>query len=83
MFYEIKNYEALESAFYRMKQRTGLGGDVHQLRKTFASAWAMQGKSPYQLMEILGHESLETVMIYYSLSPEWIAKGQEFKGFKW
>lgn len=83
VFHEIRTYEALESAFYRMKQRTGLTGDIHQLRKTFASSWAMQGKSPYQLMEILGHESLETVMIYYSLSPEWIQQGKkDFKGFK-
>lgn len=83
VFWEIRNYEAFRAAFERMRQRTGLGGNIHQLRKTFASHWAMQGKNPYRLKEILGHESLSTTLIYYALSPESLHghAEEDFRGF--
>lgn len=84
VFWEISGHEAFKAAFDRMRRRTGLGGNIHQLRKTFASHWAMQGKNPYRLKEILGHESLSTTLIYYALSPESL-HGQaedDFKGFQ-
>jgi integrase len=42
------------------------GTTLHQLRKTFATACAGQGRSPAWLAEVMGHESPTTTLAFYT-----------------
>lgn len=42
---------------------------AHDLRHTFASHFAMKGGDMFRLQQYLGHEDLETTMMYAHLSP--------------
>ncbi len=68
IFWEASKH-GFESAFKRMKARTGLGGNIHQLRRTYASRFVMEGGDLLRLKENLGHQDLDTVLIYATLSP--------------
>lgn len=81
VFWEINNAEAFKSAFDRMRTRTGLGGNIHQLRKTYACHFMMNGGNIYDLKKILRHESMETLEIYTTLSPEYLKQARGFVGF--
>lgn len=83
VFWEIRNKEAIDSAFYRMKQKTHLGGNIHQLRKTYASHFMMTEGRLYDLKDILRHEDVSTVQIYAALSPDHLAQAKMFSGFSY
>lgn len=42
------------------------GTTLHQLRKTFASACARQGRTPAWLAEVMGHEKASTTLAFYT-----------------
>jgi integrase len=50
------------------KEAAGLPADttLHQLRKTFASACASQGRTPAWLAEVMGHEKAATTLTFYT-----------------
>lgn len=52
----------------RLGARIGVHLTVHQLRHTFATEYIRNGGDPISLKEMLGHETLETVMIYVRLA---------------
>lgn len=81
VFWEINNAEAFKSAFDRMRERTNLGGNIHQLRKTYACHFMMNGGNIYELKKILRHESIDTLEIYTTLSPEYLKQARNFVGF--
>lgn len=61
------------SNFYKrlwkpMKEAAQLPGGttLHQLRKTFASTCASQGRTPAWLAEVMGHESPTTTLAFYT-----------------
>jgi|GEM_PF-3707224 len=70
-------YSGIASMWKRSRQRTGLEGGIHKWRNTFASYWMMSGRHIYSLKEILGHESLQELMIYAALSPEALLKNKK------
>lgn len=72
VFWEIENFEAFATGFKRLRKRTGLGGNIHQLRKTFACHFMMNGGSIYDLQKLLRHESLDTLNVYVTLSPDYL-----------
>jgi site-specific recombinase XerD len=74
VFWEIKTAEAINNAWQRMKQRIGIEGRFHDLRKTYASYYVMNGGSLERLQAILGHEDYKTVKIYATFSPESVHK---------
>lgn len=74
VFWEIVSKDAINSMWKRMRNRTKLTGTFHELRKTFACMWVINGGSLEHLREILGHEDYETVRIYATLSPESVHK---------
>ena len=76
VFWEC-NREGFGTAFKRMQQRTGLGGNIHQLRKTFASRCAINGMPLIKLKEILGHSDIQTVMIYATLAPDYMQDARD------
>ena len=81
VFWEIESIYSINSAWRRLKARTGIKGRFHDLRKTFASYYIMEGGSLEHLMEILGHEDYETVKIYEALSPESIQRNKNIINF--
>jgi len=55
-------------------KRAGLEGDVHKLRHTMASHAILKGVSIYEVKELLGHQDIQTTMIYAHLSPNTLRK---------
>ncbi len=68
VFYEVEKVDAFKSAFTRMKNRTGLTGNIHRLRKTYSTLFANSDGNLLALRENLGHESINTTMIYAALT---------------
>ena len=72
---------SIQNAITSLVRRAGLkrsGISAHSLRHTFALAWLRQ--HPGQLVELaqlLGHESLDTTVIYTRASSEDLARGIE------
>lgn len=48
---------------------------IHDLRHTFASHYVMNGGDIFDLQKILGHNSINSTMVYAHLSPEHLKKG--------
>lgn len=65
-----KPYRNLKAAL----KRAGLGGDVHKMRHTMASHAILKGVSIYEIKEILGHQNIQTTMIYSHLAPNTLRK---------
>lgn len=74
----LKARVAISTAFARAVDRLGLNDGVvdrrgkivfHTLRHTYASWLAMSGVPLYQLMELMGHRSIEMTKRYASLCP--------------
>lgn len=68
----------ISSAYSRAVERLGLNADVtdrrgkvvfHTLRHTYASWLAMSGVPLYQLMDLMGHRTIEMTKRYASLCP--------------
>jgi len=60
-----KPYHALKKAL----NKSGIEGNVHKLRHTFASHLIIAGESLYAVKELLGHKDIKHTMIYAHLSP--------------
>jgi site-specific recombinase XerD len=56
-------------------------GKGYDIRSTYASYYVMGGGSIMRLKEILGHEDLQTTMIYATLSPENLHKDKDVVSF--
>ena len=60
--------EAIWWALQRIKARAGIRhGTVHTTRHYFCAFAANNGVSPFKVMKILGHGSLDIVLLYYHL----------------
>ena len=81
LFWEIKNQQAINSAWRYLKEHTGISGSFHQLRKTYASYYTMNGGDLRDLMEILGHRDYATVLIYSGLSPDHLQRNKDLINF--
>jgi site-specific recombinase XerD len=58
--------DALWRALQRIKKKAGVTrGTTHTFRHVFCSAAANSGVPAFQVMKILGHESMDIVLIYY------------------
>ena len=68
----------IQLAFGRMFRRAGLTGPKiagpHCLRHTFGTRYVAKGGSVTALQAIMGHQSIETTMIYVSLAGEIVSK---------
>ncbi len=53
----------------------------HDLRHTFASHFVMNGGDIYMLKELLGHNEIQTTMIYAHLDKEFMQRACEFISF--
>ena len=49
----------------------------HDLRHTYGSHMAMQGKNPITIKELMRHKSITSTMIYAKLSPEHLKEESE------
>ena len=76
--YQGRPIKSLKGSFGKAVKRAGLE-DVtfHTLRHTYASWAVMSGMPLNELMEILGHSSINMVLRYAHLSPEHLRKGME------
>lgn len=62
----------LKKAWARVKDRAGIDGEfcLHQLRHTYASRLVGQGRSLYEVGQLLGHAGTAMTMRYAHLAPE-------------
>jgi integrase len=62
----------LKKAWTRVKERAGIEGDfcLHQLRHTYASRLVGQGRSLYEVGQLLGHAGTAMTMRYAHLAPQ-------------
>jgi integrase len=81
VFWEINTISAFNSAFRRMKDRTELGGNIHQLRKSYASHFAMQDGPLLKLKDNMRHEDMSTVLVYAALSKKSLSDSKNTVNF--
>jgi integrase len=62
----------LRKTWARVKERAGIGGSLclHQLRHTYASRLVGQGRSLYEVGQLLGHASVTMTARYSHLAPQ-------------
>ena len=62
----------LRKAWTRVKERAGIEGDfcLHQLRHTYPSRLVGQGRSLYEVGQLLGHAGTTMTMRYAHLAPQ-------------
>jgi integrase/recombinase XerD len=63
--------------FRRLRERAGITNkriSPHIFRHTFAIRYLVLGNDPFSLQELLGHEDLSTVKLYYSVICQWMGK---------
>ncbi len=62
----------VKKAWLRVKQRAGIEGQfcLHQLRHTYASRLVGQGRSLYEVSQLLGHSGTVMTQRYAHLAPE-------------
>ena len=76
--YKGSRVKSVHKTFSGAAKRAGLNDiNFHTLRHTFASWAVMSGMPLNELMEILGHSSLDMVMKYAHLSPEHLRSNME------
>lgn len=65
---QIKDFK---KTFISLLRRSGISdSSIHTMRHTYASHLAMAGVSIGTIKDLLGHEDIETTMIYAHLAPE-------------
>ena len=81
-----KMFSPCKGAFRKAVERAGLelpdGQLTHILRHTFASHFVMNGGSLKVLQELLGHEDINTTMIYAHLAPDFLESIFQFGVFE-
>ena len=83
VFWEIASKSALESAWRRLKKRTGLEqGTIHKLRRTYASYLAMQEGNMNKLRDRMRHEDITTTMIYAGIARGALSEGKNLVNFE-
>jgi len=62
----------LRKTWARVKERAGIDGDLclHQLRHTYASRLVGQGRSLYEVSQLLGHATVSMTARYSHLAPQ-------------
>jgi integrase len=62
----------LKKVWIRVKERAGIDGEfcLHQLRHTYASRLVGQGRSLYEVSQLLGHSGTVMTMRYAHLAPD-------------
>jgi len=68
---------SLTTAFKRDLVASGLDGNLHCLRHTFAAHLLMKGVPLYTVSQLLGHADISTTQIYAHLSDEHLANAVE------
>lgn len=63
-----KPYTAFTYQWYRIRQLAGLNLRIHDLRHTFASLLVSNGRSLFEVQQILGHSDPKVTMRYAHLS---------------
>lgn len=81
VFWEIESKSALESAWRRLRQRTGISGGIHKLRKTYSSHMAMKNENLLKIMDRLRHSDVQTTLIYTKLNQAAFHEGKELVNF--
>lgn len=64
------NYKDLSRLCKKIVQFSGVHFTPHQLRHTFASISIEQGIGLPQLQQVMGHSSIQSTMIYLSMTPK-------------
>ncbi|MPM52313.1 Tyrosine recombinase XerD [bioreactor metagenome] len=63
-----KPYTAIRWEWYRIREQAGLDLRIHDLRHTFASFLVSNGRSLFEVQQILGHSDPKVTMRYAHLS---------------
>lgn len=63
-----KPYTTITRAWYRLRQLAGINVRIHDLRHSFASRLVCNGRSLYEVQQILGHSDPKVTMRYAHLS---------------
>lgn len=65
-----------QKIYYRAKQKAGItkGHGIHTLRHCFATHLSMQGVDIQLIKEFLGHNSVETTLVYLHMVPDRMGK---------
>lgn len=81
VFWEIDSKSGLESAWRRLRQRTGISGGIHKLRKTYSSHLALKNENLLKIRDRLRHSDVETTLIYTKLNAAAFHEGKELVTF--
>ena len=71
------SYRALGRVCRKLSRQTGIRFTAHCLRHTFGSVAIEEGMGLVQLKEIMGHQSVQSTMLYLQLSPRRLAQSVE------
>lgn len=81
VFWQVKNTYAVNSAWEFFQQRTKFPYNIHTTRSNFATWLVRNGKSIYDVMQILGWEDYNTAKIYLGFAPEFLEKDRNLVNF--
>jgi len=70
IFYEVEHPDTLWHIWNKVAKKAGVKARFHDLRHTFAHEFLKQGNSIRSLMEIMGHEDIQTTMQYAVFTSE-------------
>ena len=71
------SYRGIQRSYQRILKRAGLTGaklGPHLLRHTFATEYCRRGGNLRVLQDIMGHEDIETTMVYVHLAGRQVAE---------
>ncbi len=63
-------YNGVAGIIRKIEQAAGVEFHAHMLRHSFATSMAQSGVEVYDLMRMMGHENLQTTMVYVNYNPE-------------
>lgn len=81
VFWEIDSKSGMESAWRRLRQRTGISGGIHKLRKTYSSHLALKNENMLKIRDRLRHSDVQTTLIYTKLNSASFHEGKELVNF--